>query len=190
MLERCERVRAETWGAFDVNVGADPRVVPREGLGPIDPSGLVKGWALDRAAVLLHDRGVHDFAVDAGGDVVVAGSAEDGRPWRVGIQHPWDRAHVACVVCLARGGVATSGRYERGDHIVDPRTGAPATGLMAVSVIADEVAQADGLATGLLVLGEDAPGWLEQHPDVAVLTIDDGRTVTTTPAFDRHVVTA
>jgi thiamine biosynthesis lipoprotein len=186
VLELCEVVRAETWGAFDVNVAADPRVVRREGFGPVDPSGLVKGWALDRAATMLRERGVQDFAVNAGGDVVVAGEPEAGQPWRVGIQHPVDRAAVACVVGVRDAGVATSGRYERGDHIIDPRTGQPATALVAVSVVSDRLALADGYATGVLALGTDAGGWLEQRPDLAVLTIDEAGTVTTTAAFDDH----
>ena len=185
VLDLCDWLRAETWGGYDANVGADPRVTPREGLGRIDPSGAVKGWALDRAAAMLRTAGATDFSINAGGDVVVSGCAEPGEPWRVGIQHPSARDKVAAVVLLTAGGVATSGRYERGDHVLDPRTGGPATDLVAVSVIADRLAVADGYATGLLALGVDAQRWLCSRPDVAALTIDNEGIVTTTEEFDR-----
>jgi thiamine biosynthesis lipoprotein len=185
VLERCDRMRAHTWGAFDVNVGADPRVTPRAGLGPIDPSGLVKGWALDRAAAMLREAGAANFAVNAGGDVIVGGHPEPGALWRVGIQHPWERDKVACVVAITDAGVATSGRYERGDHVLDPRTGEPAMALMAVSVVAEELADADGCATGVLALGTESTAWLEAHPDHAVLTIAADGSVTSNAAFDR-----
>ncbi|MCU1485153.1 MAG: thiamine biosynthesis protein [Actinomycetia bacterium] len=171
-------------------MGADPRVTPRDGLGRIDPSGLVKGWALDRAGGMLRDAAIRNFAVNAGGDVIVAGHREPGEPWRVGVQHPEVRNAVACVVAVTDVGVATSGRYERGDHIVDPRTGRPATALTAVTVIGPCLAVADGRATGILALGDDAGRWMGEHPDIPVLTIADDETVTTTPAFDDHRTTA
>jgi thiamine biosynthesis lipoprotein len=185
VLDLCEQMRAHTWGAFDVNVGGDPRVTPREGLGPIDPSGLVKGWALDRAGAMLRDASAANFAINAGGDVLVAGQPDPGEPWRIGIQHPSQRDKVACVVLLTDAGVATSGRYERGDHVIDPRTGQPAVALTAVSVVAHDLAIADGCATGILALGEESRSWLGEHPDHAVLTIAGDGVVTSSPAFDR-----
>ncbi len=73
VLELCDQVTQDSNGAFDIYVGADPRVEPREGLGPIDPSGLVKGWALQRAAEDLRRAGATNFAINAGGDVITAG---------------------------------------------------------------------------------------------------------------------
>ena len=73
VLELCDKVTEDSHGAFDIYVGADPRVEPREGLGPIDPSGLVKGWALQRAAEDLRRAGATNFAINAGGDVITAG---------------------------------------------------------------------------------------------------------------------
>jgi thiamine biosynthesis lipoprotein len=185
VLDRCEAMRAATWGAFDVNVGADPRVVPREGLGPIDPSGLVKGWALDRAGAMLRKTGVVNFAINAGGDVLVSGEGEPGQLWRVGIQHPTERDAVSGVVVVTDCGVATSGRYERGDHVLDPRTGRPAVALLSASVVAPELAVADGLATGLLALGPDAERWLGAHPDIAAQVIDVDGVALSTAAFHR-----
>ena len=104
VLARCERLRGETGGFFDARAA-----------GRLDPSGLVKGWAVDRAAALLSDAGASRFCVNAGGDVVVRGG-----PWRVGVQHPRQRDRVAAVLALTDAAVATSGAYERGEHIVDP----------------------------------------------------------------------
>ena len=182
VLDLCDRVNEESRGAFDVHVGADPRVEPREGLGPIDPSGLVKGWALQRAAEMLRRTGVVNFAINAGGDVITAGRPHPDTLWHVGIQHPWQRDKVAMVLAVSDVGVATSGRYERGDHIIDPRTGAPARGLMSVSVVADDLALADGYATAALVLGDEGPAWLVEHGLAAVVIADD-TTVTVTTAL-------
>ncbi|HVT77374.1 MAG TPA: FAD:protein FMN transferase, partial [Acidimicrobiales bacterium] len=184
VLRLADAMRAYTGGAFDIGVGGDPRVTRWEGLGVVDPSGVVKGWALERAAAMLHGAGVHNFAINAGGDVVTSGHAAEGEPWRVGIQHPYQRDRVACTVAVTDGGVATSGRYERGDHIVDPRTGVPATALVAATVVADSLAFADAVATALMALGADAPRWLEDHPDVAAFLIDPAGMTTSTAAFD------
>ena len=113
MLERCDELRAATGGAFDARA-------PLPGM--LDPTGLVKGWAVERAAALLERAGARRFLVDAGGDVVLRGG-----PWRVGIRHPRLRDRLAAVLELRDGAVATSGAYERGAHIVDPRTGRPAS---------------------------------------------------------------
>ena len=179
VLELCDQVSEDSHGAFDIHVGADPRVEPREGLGPIDPSGLVKGWALQRAAEDLRRAGATNFAINAGGDVITAGVPRPGERWRVGIRHPWQRDKVAMVLEVSDVGVATSGRYERGDHIIDPRTGQPASGLMSVTVVAEDLAFADGYATAALVLGDEGPAWLARR-SLASLAISDDGTATLT----------
>jgi thiamine biosynthesis lipoprotein len=188
VLELCDRLHADSGGAFDIRVGAHPDVVPREGLGPIDPSGMVKGWALERAASYLRDAGAANFTFTAGGDVICAGQPEPATGWRVGIQHPWRRDRVAAVVDVSDLGVATSGRYERGNHIIDPRTNVPALGLMSVTVIASDLAIADGYATAALVLGPAGMAWLSELDDIAAMAIADDTTVITTASFDRHRV--
>lgn len=186
VIELGDRIGAESSGAFDIRVGADPRVSRREGLGAIDPSGLVKGWALERAAALLRAEAVRNFAINAGGDVVTAGRPRASEGWRVGVQHPWERDLVAAVVEVSDLGVATSGRYERGDHLIDPRTGLPATGLMSVTVIGPDLALADGYATAALVLGRQGAAWLSARPGIAGMVIGDDRSVTVVNDFDRY----
>lgn len=147
----------------------------------------MKGWALEQAAALVRSAGGRNFAINAGGDVLTAGRPVDGELWRVGIQHPWQRDKVAMVLAVSDLGVATSGRYERGDHIIDPRTGAPATGVMSVSVVHADLAMADGYATAGLVLGGRGPAWLAERGLAAATIADDG-TVTVTPELSAHRV--
>jgi thiamine biosynthesis lipoprotein len=186
VLALCDRVSVESGGAFDITFGADPRVERRDGLAPLDPSGLVKGWALDHAAVLLADAGVENFTINAGGDVITRGRPESGREWTVGIQHPWMPSAVAATVAGIDLAVATSGRYERGEHIIDPDTGRPPSGLMAVTVITDSLALADGYATAAVVLGTEGMAWLAGIAGVEGMGITDARTVVTTPGFGRY----
>jgi FAD:protein FMN transferase len=136
VLARCEELRVATGGLFDARAG-----------GRLDPSGYVKGWAVERAAVFGRGR----FLIDAGGDVVLRGT------WRAGIRHPFERDKLAAAITVSDCAVATSGAYERGPHILDPRTGRPATGLDSVTVIGPDLATADAYATAAFVAGD--PAW-------------------------------
>lgn len=153
VLARCEELRVETGGLFDAHAG-----------GRLDPSGYVKGWAVQRAAVFGRGR----FLIDAGGDVLVRGT------WRVGIRHPYERDRLAAAITVSDCGVATSGAYERGPHIIDPRTGRPAAGLSSVTVIGADLGTADAYATAGFVAGH--PGWTA---GLAAMTIAGERVFTT-----------
>jgi len=169
VLDRCEALRRATGGAFDIRF--------RPGAPP-DPSGLVKGWAVERAAALFARAGAQDFCVDAGGDVVVRGG-----PWRVGIRHPRERDRLAGVLSLRDGAVATSGAYERGPHIVDPRSGRPASGALSVTVVGPDLGTADAYATAAFALGADGPAWTATLDGYAAMTILPGDRVLATPEF-------
>jgi len=185
VLALCDGVRLASGGAFDVTAGARAVVEPRPGLAPLDPSGLVKGWAVERAGAFLAHAGARCFSVNAGGDVLTHG--DPGGGWRVGIQHPWTRDRVAAVLCVTDAAVATSGRYERGDHVFDPHTGRPVEGLVSVTVVGPDLAIADGYATAVMVLGErDGMGWLAGRAGFEGMAITDGHTVITTTGFDRY----
>jgi len=183
VLALCDDLMWESRGAFDITFAGDPRVVQRPGFGPIDPSGVVKGWALDRAATILGDAGIANFSMNAGGDVLTRGRPEPDRMWRVGIQHPMQRTAAAAIVTGTDLAVATSGRYERGDHIIDPRTGAPAQGLQSVTIVADNLGRADGYATAALVLHDDAVDWLTTRAGVEAMLITDDAEVICTAGF-------
>ncbi len=162
VLDLCEAYRVATGGAFDVRL-------PGRGL---DPCAVVKGWSVQRAAGLLRAAGARRFCLNAGGDVVVAGG-----PWRVGVRHPEDAGRLCTVLEVADGAVATSARYERGDHIVDGRTGRPATGLLAVTVVAPTLTEADTVATAAFAMGAEGVEWAAARDGCEVFAVDAGRRV-------------
>jgi FAD:protein FMN transferase len=153
VLARCEQLRRETGGYFDVRAG-----------GSLDPSGYVKGWAVQRAAAFGRRR----FLIDAGGDVLVRGS------WRVGIRHPYEHDRLAAAIMVSDCAVATSGAYERGPHVIDPRTGRPASGLSSVTVVGRDLGTADAYATAAFAAGD--PSWTAR---LAALSIAGERVFTT-----------
>jgi thiamine biosynthesis lipoprotein len=189
VLELCEAMRLESAGAFDISFGTHACAAPGSGRAALDPSGVVKGWAVARAGDILRAAGASNFFVNAGGDVLTGGCAEGKNGWRVGIQHPWERDRVAAVLEVSDAAVATSGRYERGDHVFDPRTGRPASGLASVTVVGPDLALADAFATAVVVLGPDAGmRWLATRVGYDGMGITDVREVVLTPSFDRHRV--
>jgi len=144
VLERCASARRASGGWFD----------PWALSGGVDPTGLVKGWAAQRALADLRQAGVESAMVNAGGDIIVCGRPDPGRPWRVGIRHPDDAGQCLSVITVTAA-VATSGTYERGAHVLDPRTRRPATGTVSATVVGPDLALADALATGLVAAGAD-----------------------------------
>nr|WP_246280895.1 FAD:protein FMN transferase [Cellulomonas humilata] len=151
--------------------------------GTLDTDGVVKGWAAQRAADTLTAAGLTTFCLNAGGDVVVRGEPEPGRGWNVGVRDPDDPDAFLTVLEVRDGAVATSGTYERGEHVWDGRTGQAATGLRAATVVAADLTTADVLATCVLALGLDGIAWAAQHGAAAVLAVDaDGELVTAVQA--------
>ncbi|MEU1416209.1 FAD:protein FMN transferase [Streptomyces sp. NPDC005731] len=147
--------------------------------GRIDPTGIVKGWAVERAARHLAASGADGVSVNGGGDVQMYGVPGPHRPWRVGIADPLRPGGLAAVVSAAGAAelaVATSGTAERGAHIVDPRTGRSAvTDLVAVTVVGPRLTWADAWATAAFAMGSrQALDWLESVPDAEALLITAG----------------
>lgn len=139
--------------------------------GRFDPSGYVKGWAIERAAALLTAAGSAEHTVNGGGDVQCVGERAPGQPWRIGIAHPLRPGTLALVVTGRDFAVATSGVAERGPHIIDPHTGQPATGLASVTVIGPGLALADAYATAAFAMGPAARDWVESLPGFEALAI-------------------
>ncbi|MFF4907406.1 FAD:protein FMN transferase [Streptomyces sp. NPDC001260] len=165
VLDLCEHYRRATGGAFDARL-------PGRGL---DPNAVVKGWSVQRAADLLRAAGARRFVLNAGGDVVAAGG-----PWRVGVRHPEHADKLCAVLEVTDGAVATSARYERGDHIVDGRTGRPATGLLSLTVVASSLTEADSVATAAFAMGAEGIGWAASLPGCEVFAVDaDGQVLRT-----------
>ena len=147
-----EKTRKETGGAFN----------HRHKDGTIDPSGIVKGWAIQQAAKLLRARNSINFCIDAGGDIQTSGSNSDDTPWSVGIRHPFETNKIAKIVYPKGRGVATSGTYLRGRHIYDPSTGmAVDTPYVSLSVIGPDVYDADRFATAAFAMGERGLHFIE-----------------------------
>ncbi|MFI2643648.1 FAD:protein FMN transferase [Streptomyces sp. NPDC018610] len=147
--------------------------------GRLDPTGVVKGWAAERAARLVAAAGASGVSVNGGGDVQLLGAPGADRPWRVGVSDPLRPGALAAVVSAAGTAelaVATSGTAERGAHIVDPRTGrAAVTDLVAVTVVAPRLVWADCWATAAFAMGSrEGLAWLESLPDVEALLITAG----------------
>lgn len=168
ILDLCEHYRVATGGAFDVRM-------PGRAL---DPCAVVKGWSVQRAAELLKAAGARRFVLNAGGDVVAAGG-----PWRVGVRHPEHADRLCTVLALTDGAVATSARYERGDHIIDGRTGRPATGLLSLTVVAPTLTEADSVATAAFAMGTEGIDWAASLPGCEVFAVDAERQVLRTPGF-------
>jgi thiamine biosynthesis lipoprotein len=176
---RCAAATRLTGGLFDA-------VTPEKSW---DPSGLVKGWAAERASRHLADVADLDWCLNAGGDVVVI--APSGLPFTVGIQDPRDGARVLHALERLRGAVATSGTAARGAHVYDPRTGAPVVARwLSVTVVGPSLELADVLATAAFVAGD---GWLRllaSTPGYDSLAIAPDGTSSTTPGWATAVRSA
>ena len=167
VLDVCADLWRETGGYFDAYAA-----------GPLDPSGYVKGWSVEVASSRLAAAGSQRHFISAGGDMRMRGRNADGKPWRVGIRHPWEADKLSWVLAVTDGAVATSGTYERGDHVRNPRTGKPAKGLVSVTVTGPDLARADAYATAGLAMGEPGIAWLGKRADEgyhAAVVTDDGR---------------
>lgn len=146
----------------------------------LDLGGVAKGYASDRAVEAMKKAGVKGGIVACAGDIRAFGTRPDGSPWGVGIQHPRDKDAVIARVELRDAAISTSGDYERYfikdgvryHHILDPRTGYPARGLMSLTVIAKQSWKADSM-TKMFVMGpEKAKAFAAAHPEVEVLMVD------------------
>ncbi|WP_282050521.1 FAD:protein FMN transferase [Maribacter aquivivus] len=147
-----------------------------------------KGYAADRAKELLKSKGVVAGIINASGDMNTWGKQPDGKEWKVAITNPMDKNKVFALLPITNGAVVTSGNYEkyvtfndiRYTHIIDPRSGYPATGIISVTVFAPKAELADALATSVFVMGiEVGLNRIEQLPQVECIIIDDKGNVIT-----------
>jgi thiamine biosynthesis lipoprotein len=149
--------------------------------GGLDPTGLVKGWAVERAAAMLASGGADAVCVNGGGDVQVRGG-----PWRIGVADPLRPGALAAVVDAdGELAVATSGPAERGCHIVDPHTGRPpAAALASLTVVCRGLTDADARATAAYAMGPDrARRWLDALPGTDAFAVAADGTTWRTAGF-------
>ncbi|MFE7190301.1 FAD:protein FMN transferase [Kitasatospora sp. NPDC057541] len=175
VLDACREAAERTDGYFTHRPG-----------GRLDPSGWVKGWAVEEAARMLRRDGARRFCVSGGGDVQTAGG-----PWRVGVAHPWQPGLLAAVLGGSDLAVATSGTAERGPHIVDPHTGRPATGLTSLTLVGAPgtgIARLDAWTTAAFAMGPDrALAWVSRQPGLEALAVLPDGTKRWTDGLPRHL---
>ena len=187
VLAACAFVRDLSGGYFTAAPG-----------GQFDPSGYVKGWAVERAAALLAGAGSADHVVNGGGDVQCAGGRGPGgreqgsgggrEPWRIGIADPLRPGRLALVVGASDCAVATSGTAERGPHILDPHTGRPASGLASLTIVGPSLALADAYATAAFAMGPArARDWTASLEGYAAFAITSTGATWHTPGFARYI---
>lgn len=167
VAELCEVFRIRSSGRFDASWR-----------GGFDPTGLVKGWAVERAA-LAHlaplvepGTGVEAVGITVGGDMRLFTADASPFTWQIGIVDPVDAGSVAATVSVRTGGVATSGTAERGAHIGDPASGRPVEAPMSATVVAASLTDADVWATVAVVAGFDDLGWIAAAPETTGLLLD------------------
>lgn len=178
VLKLSDKTRRETGGFFDIRKN-----------GKYDPSGLVKGWAIFNAAKLLKKRGFKNFYINAGGDVQSFGRNKNGEPWKVGIRNPFKDGEIIKVVDPRNRGVATSGNYERGNHIYNPKTGGEiSSDIVSLTVIGPNIYEADRFATAAFVMGENGVNFIEKLPGFEGYMIDRSGIATYTGGFEKFVI--
>jgi thiamine biosynthesis lipoprotein len=177
IFELADVARQKTDGYFDIEKPD----------GTYDPSGVVKGWAIQNAAEIVKDAGFQNFYIDAGGDIQTSGINSDGEPWRVGIKNPFNEQEVVKVVQAKDTAVATSGTYIRGLHIYNPKTGTPADDIASFTVVGDNVCDADLVATAAFAMGHNGIRFVEDMPGFEGYAIDKNGTATMTSGFSRYL---
>jgi len=153
--------------------------------------GIAKGYVADKGIKALKGDGIQHALINAGGDMRAFGGKPGGEPWRIALKNPRNESDHITVIKLADGAVATSGDYERYytpnkkvHHIVDPRTGYSATGLISVTITAPQAVDADALATTVFVLGPtEGLKLVEQTPDVEALVITENLSIHKSSGF-------
>lgn len=175
-LEVSDYYRRETGGAFDITLGAgtlrlDPRQMTVEFDRPgikLDPGGIGKGFAVDRAIEVLREAGIRRALVNAGMSTLAALGAPPGEEgWRVSVRSPRFRDQSILNFLLKDNSLSTSATYELGQHIIDPRTRRPPRGVSSASALGPTGTESDALSTAFFVLGKKGTqDYLRTHPGV------------------------
>jgi thiamine biosynthesis lipoprotein len=174
VLALCERLRQATGGYFDAYAAGPDQ---------LDPCGVVKGWAAERASDVLVEAGVPAHYVNAGGDVRLRGQPARNRLWRVGIADPHHPGELIATVHSSDLAIATSGTAERGAHVLDPHRGVPAVELAGVTVVGPSLTLADAYATAAFAMGPMALEWLAELDGYEGLLVGAAGDVRSTPGF-------
>lgn len=150
ILKLSANTKAKTHGVFDVYYQ-----------GKLDPSGIVKGYAIHEAAKMLRKKGFKNFYVEISGDIEVVGKNKNGEKWKVGIKNPFNTREIIKVLRVSNCGIATSGNYERGEHIYNPLSKRNAQDLASITVIGPNVYEADRFATAAFAMEKSGITFIE-----------------------------
>jgi thiamine biosynthesis lipoprotein len=174
ILSLSRDIREKTQGYFDIYHK-----------GYLDPSGIVKGWAIQKAAELLRERGLGNFFIDAGGDIQVEG-LKDGKKWKVGIRDPFNRDQIVKVINLSNEAIATSGTYIRGDHIYNPlKKNEKIDAIISLTVLSKNILIADLLATAAFAMGKKGIDFINSYQGVEGYMVDNKGIAIYTQGFVR-----
>ena len=180
VIDLCEQTKKQTDGYFNA-----------EYAGKVDPSGLVKGWAIQHASEQLLDASFANFYIEAGGDIQVHGNYKPDTAWRIGIRNPFNIEEIIKVINIHDQGIATSGTYIRGQHIYDPHHGfSEAHNIKSLTVIGPNVYEADRYATAAFAMGESGIVFIEGLPGFEGYQIDNNQIATFTSGFKNYVAEA
>jgi FAD:protein FMN transferase len=177
ILALCEQTKKDTGGYFNILKNDK-----------LDPSGLVKGWAIKNAAELISSMGFKNFYVNAGGDIQVHGKNKLGKIWTIGIQNPFNLGEVVKALQIESEGVATSGTYIRGQHVYnpyDPTT--PLSDVVSLTVIGPDIYEADRFATAAYAMGLEGIDFIESLPGFEGYMIDRTGVATMTKGFEKYI---
>ncbi len=155
--------------------------------GRLDPSGIVKGWAIQKAAEMLKEMGFKNFYINAGGDIQVLGRNNKGKNWSVGIKNPFNTKQIVKAVVLKNESIATSGIYIRGQHIYNPHKEKHSANIVSLSVISKNIFDSDRFATAAFAMGEKGIYFLESLKGVEGYMIDKNGIATETSGFRKYV---
>ena len=175
ILDLAEKTKKETFGYFDINKDSN-----------IDPSGIVKGWAIYNAGQIVRKSGFNNFYINAGGDIEIAGFNLQGKKWKVGISNPFDPKTSIKTLYLTDCGIATSGNYERGDHIYNPHND-NSDKIVSFTVIGPNVLEADRFSTPAFAMGYRGIEFIERQKDLFGYIIDGNGIATSSSGFDKYL---
>jgi thiamine biosynthesis lipoprotein len=180
VLSLCEQTRKDTLGYFNIMLG-----------GKRDPSGLVKGWSIEKAASKLRRKKVKNFYIEAGGDIQVSGQSHGGKPWIVGIRNPFNINEIIKTITVNSEGIATSGTYIRGQHIYNPfMPEDKIKEVKSITVIGPSIYDADRFATAAFAMGVEGIAFIESQPELEAYMVTTDKMATYTSGFERYVINA
>lgn len=151
--------------------------------GIFEPSGYVKGWAIEQAGEVIEKNGFDTYCIGAGGDVLA--KSDSKKIWNIGIQDPVNKTKILNLLSIHSGAVATSGNYERGLHIINPKTNQQADELLSVTVAGPNIIKADVLATAVFAAGLSGISLVEKLPSYEALVVDKYSSIYMTPGMEQ-----